>query len=109
MLRNQCWDGIGNRSGFSGIEGVDGSEAEKRVHHIGRCLDYLRQGILCNMDTTIEWPVGGADGVGTGLHVDGYNIPHHCKRRVSRTRVIFSGIANELMKHVWFRKPFLPL
>ncbi len=84
MLRMQFWHNIGNQTGFSGTEGVDDPEIEKRVHHTSHCINYLRQGILCSMDTTIEWPVG-VDGVGTGLHVDGYNIPHRCKRRVSRT------------------------
>ena len=55
------------------------------VRHLFHCLDYLRQNVLCSMDTTLEWPAGKKDH--SLEHMNGYKILHTCKRRVSPTQV----------------------
>ena len=49
--------------------------------HVQHCYDYLRQSILCAGDMTLEWPK--LDGVASGFKVDGWNVTHTCKSRVS--------------------------
>ncbi|CAF9929509.1 MAG: hypothetical protein GOMPHAMPRED_005427 [Gomphillus americanus] len=45
-----------------------------KPRHIFHCLDYLRQTVMCNADTTMEWR--SAD---DPFHIDGYGPPHQCK------------------------------
>lgn len=58
--------------------GPDGQEAavlegHKQVHS-NHCFDYLRQAILCNMDSALEGtPVEGGHGT------DGWNAYHTCR------------------------------
>ena len=42
--------------------------------HIFHCLDYLRQTIMCNADTTLEWRSEGDP-----AHIDGYGPTHQCR------------------------------
>lgn len=49
--------------------------------HAGHCFEYLRQGIMCSGDMTLEWPKLGDDG--RRIEVDGWDIPHVCKSWVS--------------------------
>lgn len=51
---------------------------EDHVHH---CFDYLRQGLMCAGDLTLEWPREEADG--SRFAVDGWGITHECKSWVS--------------------------
>ncbi|KAM3446614.1 hypothetical protein MY3296_009501 [Beauveria thailandica] len=44
-------------------------------HHLGHCLDYMRQTVLCYADGTLEPPEPSDDGLG----IEGYNITRHCK------------------------------
>jgi len=51
--------------------GFNGTELTKEVaHHSAHCFDYLRQGIMCNADTTLE----GKTDVGPG-----WGHEHECK------------------------------
>ncbi|KAF2197594.1 hypothetical protein GQ43DRAFT_424242 [Delitschia confertaspora ATCC 74209] len=50
--------------------------------HTGHCFDYLRQGIMCAGDMSMEWPRDEPNG-GKRIHVDGWGIPHKCKSWVS--------------------------
>lgn len=61
--------------------------------HLFHCIDYLRQTVVCNMDTTIEWPT--AMGHAHVSHINGYGIPHMCKPKVSRcsSRTVSEGVA----------------
>lgn len=47
--------------------------------HVGHCFDYLRQGIKCSGDMSLEWPV--VQDVLNGI--DGWGIPHVCRSWVS--------------------------
>lgn len=54
---------------------------EKDMHgnptHLKHCFDYLRQGIMCAGDTTLEWSARASNG--TKLNgVDGWGITHEC-------------------------------
>jgi hypothetical protein len=56
--------------------------------HAGHCFEYLRQGIMCNGDMTLEWPKLGANG--KRIEVDGWEIPHVCKSWVSTPRFLLA-------------------
>lgn len=62
---------------FAIDEQVD-ADARKHVleqsRHMDHCFDYLRQGIMCAGDTTLEWPKEGSKGV-----VDGWGVTHQCR------------------------------
>lgn len=47
--------------------------------HIRHCFSYLRQGIMCNADTTIEWARVELENR-TRVSADGWGVPHNqCK------------------------------
>jgi hypothetical protein len=50
-----------------------------KVDHIFHCIDYLRQTVLCNADTTVE-----GRSHNTPTHIDGYGPLHQCRNWVSR-------------------------
>ena len=58
-------------------------KAEKlaKSEHVNHCFDYIRQGIMCAGDMSIEWPRVEPDG--RRFAVDGWGIPHECKSWVS--------------------------
>ena len=69
---------------------VGGDIESPRVRHLFHCIDYLRQTTMCTMDTTIEWPTGHSHHA--DAHVNGYNITHQCKPKVSyktESKVLF--------------------
>ncbi|KAF4553427.1 Hypothetical protein D9617_7g031550 [Elsinoe fawcettii] len=45
--------------------------------HVHHCFDYIRQGLMCNADLTVEWPKEEPDG--GRFSVDGWGISHQCK------------------------------
>ena len=45
--------------------------------HSGHCLNFLRQAILCNSDTTLDPLVTDLDGMTTGT--DGLGVMHVCR------------------------------
>ncbi|CAF9926594.1 MAG: hypothetical protein GOMPHAMPRED_004182 [Gomphillus americanus] len=49
-------------------------ELAYKPRHIFHCLDYLRQTVMCNADTTLEWRSNVDPD-----HIDGYGPPHQCK------------------------------
>jgi len=56
----------------------------KTFPHVSHCLDYIRQGIMCAGDMTLEWP--RQEGEGEGFAVDGWGVPHACRSWVSSMR-----------------------
>jgi len=44
--------------------------------HVAHCLDYIRQSLQCNADTSLEWPVE----VNGQTLVVGWDNPHECKK-----------------------------
>lgn len=62
---------------------ADNDAAKDR--HIVHCLDYVRQGILCAGDTTLEEFKAVRDGEGDGeggagsFFVDGMGVGHRCR------------------------------
>lgn len=49
--------------------------AEPRGSHIGHCIEFLRQQIMCSADTALEHR--RADGGET--EVDGWGVTHQCR------------------------------
>lgn len=49
-----------------------------KTDHIFHCIDYLRQTVLCNADTTVEGQSHNAP-----THIDGYGPLHQCRNWVS--------------------------
>jgi len=47
-------------------------------HHIYHCIDYIRQSIMCNGDTTLEKARTGDDGK-LVRGVDGWGVEHVCR------------------------------
>lgn len=59
-----------------------------KLAHLFHCVDYLKQNILCQADTTLEWRSES-----NPEHVDGYGIPHQCRDWVScNTRSAWHGL-----------------
>ena len=77
MLRSEFWLMVRNESKFVGIGDLDTGA----LPHLAHCFDYLRQSVLCSMDTTIEWPTGDQI-MAERLAISGYGISHACKKRV---------------------------
>lgn len=47
-------------------QGYGGVELEEKVaHHSAHCFEYLRQGLMCNADTTLEGKTGAGPGEGS--------------------------------------------
>ena len=51
---------------------------EGKLNHLFHCIGYLRQSIMCNADTTLEWKADWSE-----VHIDGYGIPRQCRNLVS--------------------------
>ncbi|CZS93460.1 uncharacterized protein RCO7_10550 [Rhynchosporium graminicola] len=47
--------------------------------HLEHCLDYIRQGLMCSADTTIEWPVFVKNESGKDGPITGEGIEHQCR------------------------------
>ncbi|KAF2205678.1 hypothetical protein GQ43DRAFT_459753 [Delitschia confertaspora ATCC 74209] len=72
--RNSTSQPIGHMEGNVPPEILD----EVHNHHIAHCFDYLRQALMCNADTTVEWAKVQSNG--DRRQVDGWGIPHKtCK------------------------------
>ena len=87
MIRTDFWQLIRGTSSLyhdAGAEETLDAKAFRRVHHIAHCMDYIRQLIVCNADTTIEWRAAYPASNGNPYHIDGYGVTHQCKNIVSR-------------------------
>lgn len=60
------------------VDVVKGSETDMDLRHVGHCFDYIRQGIMCAGDMSLE---GGA--APDRVVVDGMETPHRCRSWVS--------------------------
>lgn len=49
-------------------------EPDMAEKHLAHCFDYIRQGIMCAADTTLEWSV-----THPGALVTGWGIAHQCR------------------------------
>ncbi|MDI1487034.1 MAG: hypothetical protein OHK93_006297 [Ramalina farinacea] len=82
MIRLEFWKMNTNTS--TSLVGIDYDSEEARTNtilpHIAHCFDYIRQAVLCNLDTTVEWPTGPVDEQGN-RGIDGYGIEHVCRKR----------------------------
>lgn len=86
LLRQNYWrvlDAIGANDHVA-LE----AEYEKQTAnaHTGHCFDYIRQGLQCAGDMTLEWPRTDADG--RRFQVDGYGMSHVCKSPVRKSSSI---------------------
>src|ERR1700761_6834856 len=57
--------------------------------HVYHCIDYIRQGLMCAGDMTVEWPREEEDG--RRFAVDGWGVTHQCKDWVSFSMVSVWG------------------
>ncbi|KAI0143738.1 hypothetical protein GGR57DRAFT_518216 [Xylariaceae sp. FL1272] len=60
--------------------GIRGAKSEHEMH-IGHCLSYIAQSLLCSADGTLERPRTYTDDAGNVLRddIDGEDIKHQCK------------------------------
>lgn len=76
---------------------------KKQDKHLLHCFDYLRQGIMCAGDMTLEWPK--EQKVGDGSKVDGWGVEHQCKSWVSILLGVLWKTADRLrrkpLRHTW--------
>lgn len=89
MLRTEFWALIQNNSALVGASLDDRNEHSAYLWHLAHCFGYLRQTIVCNMDMTLEYPTLGGPNEG---QVNGYEVPHQCIRRVSKTNHKLDGV-----------------
>lgn len=57
--------------------------------HVAHCFDYVRQGLMCAADMTVEWPRVEADG--SRFAIDGWGVGHRCASWVSFSFFLFGG------------------
>jgi len=57
--------------------------------HVGHCIDYIRQGIMCAGDMSLEWPREEPDG--RRVAVDGWGAQHVCRSWVGFIFHFFVG------------------
>ena len=62
------------REGYFGLR--DGNPDKVPVGHLGHCWDYIRQSIMCNGDTTLEWVAPPPDDTKGST---GWGYQHQCK------------------------------
>jgi hypothetical protein len=96
MLRDFFFTAISNSSTPSPLigTGVDidaATETGETLWHLAHCLDYLRQTVVCTMDMTVEFPTLGARGKPPAIN--GYEIQHVCRRRVSGVFFVSTVVA----------------
>ncbi|KAL8689442.1 MAG: hypothetical protein Q9218_004891 [Villophora microphyllina] len=89
----------GNTSVLVDGAGVTDNEIHqsKALSHAFHCVDYLRQVIMCNADTTVEWEAIDAGESGHSGHINGYGVPHQCRnwasQRLSEMTIDLADIA----------------
>ena len=62
--------------------------------HIGHCLDYLRQGVMCAGDMAMEWPRTEPDG--RRVAVDGWGATHVCRSWVCYLEALLASLLTRL-------------
>ncbi|KAK0099975.1 hypothetical protein ONS95_013205 [Cadophora gregata] len=67
------------KSAFESMINENGTSRLEHTSHLAHCFDYLRQGIMCAGDMTLEpaFELAGED-AGTKA-VNGWNVEHQCK------------------------------
>lgn len=71
MIRSLYWDAV---RGDRNLKMAGSESLQEQVNHINHCFDYLRQGIMCAGDMSIEG--AASDGLNA---VDGFDQLHTCK------------------------------
>ncbi|KAI0855149.1 hypothetical protein F4860DRAFT_497283 [Xylaria cubensis] len=61
--------------------GIRAAKSEEEMH-VGHCLSYIAQSLLCSADGTLEHPKTRLDDAGNVLRddIDGEDVKHQCKR-----------------------------
>jgi len=96
MLREEFQKLVAANSSLVGVD-LDAKSADGfYLWHLTHCFGYLRQMVVCNMDMTLEYPTLKGANEGT---INGYGIPHQCKRRVSQARFYFKLQVKKTMHH----------
>ncbi|PVH78110.1 hypothetical protein DL98DRAFT_590634 [Cadophora sp. DSE1049] len=74
MIRTLYWQAL---RGDRNLKMAGNNDLEEEMGHVNHCFDYIRQGIMCAGDMSIE---GAADeGDGEGPHISGVRMRHECK------------------------------
>ena len=85
MIRYAYHDAL--KLGAASAEGPDPSRPHEKhdkrssdgfMGHIAHCFDYIRQGIMCAGDLSLEWGHPSEEG-STRRIFDGWDIPHQCR------------------------------
>ncbi|KAH7412779.1 hypothetical protein BKA64DRAFT_770533 [Cadophora sp. MPI-SDFR-AT-0126] len=81
MIRTLYWQAL---RGDRNLKMVENDGLEEEMGHVNHCFDYIRQGIMCAGDMSIE--AAADEGNGEGPHISGIGMRHDCKSwEASRT------------------------
>jgi len=75
MIRDFYWAALRGERNLKMIE-AKGEELLTDMHHENHCFDYIRQGIMCAGDMSIEGVPETEDEI---PHINGYGSRHECK------------------------------
>ena len=77
----------------------DGGGHGGQGSHVGHCIDYIRQGIMCAGDMSLETPREEPDG--RRIAVDGWGMQHVCRSWVSFIFFPFLGARRGVNTGKW--------
>lgn len=82
MLRTAFHNLVRNQSDLVLADDQEDSKKSRRLFHLQHCFDYLRQSIICSMDTTIEYSTSTGTSVSETAelrmrpdHINGWGLP----------------------------------
>ncbi|KAG4438772.1 hypothetical protein IFR05_005749 [Cadophora sp. M221] len=74
MIRTLYWQAL---RGDRNLKMAENDGLEEEMGHVNHCFDYIRQGIMCAGDMSIEGAADERDG--EGPHISGVGMKHECK------------------------------
>ncbi|KAH7348465.1 hypothetical protein BKA65DRAFT_427480 [Rhexocercosporidium sp. MPI-PUGE-AT-0058] len=74
MIRTLYWQAL---RGDRNLKMDENDDLEEEMGHVNHCFDYIRQGIMCAGDMSIESAADPRDG--EGPHISGIGMRHECK------------------------------
>jgi len=86
MIRDKYWEALDGKLSLNIMETEEGELLTRQMLHINHCFDYIRQGIMCAGDMSLEGAIKGtADLQPTDdlRRINGWGSSHECKNFVS--------------------------
>ncbi|KAH6712419.1 hypothetical protein BKA61DRAFT_85129 [Leptodontidium sp. MPI-SDFR-AT-0119] len=74
MIRTLYWQAL---RGDRNLKMAENDGLEEEMVHVNHCFDYIRQGIMCAGDMSIE--AAADERNGEGPHISGVGMKHECK------------------------------